>query len=116
MYRILTGVTSDVGVLSTYLAEIFMAILFIFNHTFRLPLSSSGYGNAQLPGCFCPWTSSLNIRLNMLLSDSSMSCLHSLLGYFTEELRALQLIVLALFAAYTCLLYVGPLFWKSFLK
>ena len=52
-----------------------------------------------LPGCFRPWTFSLNIGLNMLNSDALMSCLHSLLGYSTGEFQALQLIVLAAFGA-----------------
>ena len=30
----------------------------------------------ELPGCFRPWTSSLNIGLDMLPSASFMSCLH----------------------------------------
>ena len=59
----------------------------------------TGSANAQLPGCFRPWTFSLNIGLNMLPSDSFMSCLHSLLGYSIGEFQALQLIVLAAFGA-----------------
>ena len=38
-----------------------------------------------------------NIALNILPSDSFISCLHSLLEYSTGELQALQLIVLAAF-------------------
>ena len=38
----------------------------------------------------------LNIGLNMLLSDST-PCLYSLLGSFTGEFQALQLIVLMVF-------------------
>ena len=34
-----------------------------------------------------PWTFSLNIGLNMLPLDSFMSCLHSLLGYYTGDSR-----------------------------
>ena len=45
-----------------------------------------------------PWTFSLNIGLNMLPSNSFMSCI-LLLGYFTGEFQALQLIVLAAFGA-----------------
>ena len=60
-------------------------------------ISNSGSANAQLPGCFCPWTFSLNIGLNMFPLDSFMSCLRSLLGYSTGEFQALQLIVLAAF-------------------
>ena len=62
-------------------------------------ISNSGSANAQLPGCFCPWTFSLNIGLNMFPLDSFMSCLHSLLGYSTGEFQALQLIVLATICA-----------------
>ena len=64
-----------------------------------LYISSSGSANAQLPGCFRPWTFSLNIGLNMFHLDFFMSCLHSLLGYSTWEFQALQLIVLAAFGA-----------------
>ena len=74
---------------------IFMAINYFLNYTLDfLYLSSSGPANAQLPGCFLPWTFALNIELNMLPLDSFMSCLHSLLGYSTGEFQALQLIVL----------------------
>ena len=59
----------------------------------------SGSANAQLSGCFCSWTFSLNNGLNMLPLDSFMSFLHSLLGYSTGEFQALQLIVLAAFGA-----------------
>ena len=48
---------------------------------------------------FPPRTFPLNTGLNMLPSDSSVSCLDSLLGYSTGELQALQLIVLAAFGA-----------------
>ena len=77
---------------------IFMAIyyLLIYILGFRY-ISSSGAANAQLPGCFRPWTFSLNIGLNMFPLDSLMSCLHSLLGYSTGEFQALQLIVLVAF-------------------
>ena len=79
---------------------IFMAIHYFLNYTlgFRY-LSSSGSANAQLPGCFRPWTFSLNIGLNMLPLDSFRSCLHSPLGYSTGEFQALQLIVIAAFGA-----------------
>ena len=77
-----------------------MAINYFLNYTLGfLYLSSSGSENAQLPGCFRPWTFSLNIGLNMLPLDSFMLCLHSLLGYSTGEFQALQLIVLAAFGA-----------------
>ena len=58
-------------------------------------MSSSGSADAQLPGCFRPWTFSLNIGFNMFPLDSFMSCLQSLLEYSTGEFQALQLIVLA---------------------
>ena len=64
-----------------------------------LYISNSGSANAQPPGCFCPWTFSLNIGLDMFPLDSFMLCLHSLPGYSTGEFQALQLIVLAAFDA-----------------
>ena len=77
-----------------------MAINYLLIYTLGfLYISSSGSANAQLPGCFRPWTFSFNIGLNMFLLDSCMSCLHSLLGYSTGEFQALQLIVLAAFDA-----------------
>ena len=80
-----------------------------------LYISNSGSANAQLRGCFCPWTFSLNIGLNMFPLDSFMSCLHSLLEYSIGEFQALQLIVLAAFGAVDApwrlvTLYVCPLF------
>ena len=78
----------------------FVVINYFLNYTLGfLYLSSSGSANAQLPGCFRPWTFSLNIGLNMLPLDSFMSCLHSLLGYSAGEFQALQLIVLVAFGA-----------------
>ena len=77
-----------------------MAINYLLIYTIGfLYISNSGSANTQLPGCFCPWTFSLNIGLNMFPLDSVMSCLHSLLGYSTGEFQALQLIVLAAFGA-----------------
>ena len=77
----------------------------------RLPkVNSSGFANTHLPGWVRRWTFPLNIGLNMLHSDSCMSCLDPLLGYPTGEFQALQLIVLVVFGLTTCLLYVGPLF------
>ena len=77
-----------------------MAINYLLIYTLGfINISSSGSANAQLPGCFRPWTFSLNIGLNMFPSDSFMSCLHSLLGYYTGDIQALQLIVLAAFGA-----------------
>ena len=91
---------------------IFMAINYQLIYTLGfLYINNSGSANAQLPGCFCPWTFSLNIGLNMFPLDSFMSCLHSILGYSTGEFQALQLIVLAAFAP-VC----WSTFWKSSLK
>ena len=82
------------------IVEIFMAINYFLNYTLGfLYLSISGSANAQLPGCFQSWTFSLNIEFNMLTSDSFMSCLHTILGYSTEEFQALQLIILATLGA-----------------
>ena len=60
---------------------------------------TSGSATTHLLGFFCPWTFSLLIGLNMLPSDSFMSCLDFLPGYSTGEFRALQLIALAVFGA-----------------
>ena len=57
------------------------------------------YATTHLPGYLCSWTFSLNIGLNMLPSHSFMPCLDNLLGYFTGEFQALQLIVIAVFGA-----------------
>ena len=79
---------------------IFMVINYLLIYTLGfLYMSYSGSANTQLPGCFCPWTFSLNIGLNMFPLDSFMSCLRSLLGYSTGEFQASQLIVLAAFGA-----------------
>ena len=80
------------------ITAIFMVIKCFLNYDFGfLYLRSSDSANSQLPGCFRPWTFSLNIGLNVLLLVSFMSCLHSLLGYSTGEFQALQLIALAAF-------------------
>ena len=78
---------------------LWLLITFLMHTLGFLYISNSGSANAQLPGCFCPWTFSLNIGLNMFPLDSFMSCLHSLLGYYTGEFQALQLIVLVAFGA-----------------
>ena len=64
-----------------------------------LKLGSFRSATTHLPGCFCPLTLFLNIGLNMLPSDSFMTCLDSLLEYSTGEFQALQVIVLAMFGA-----------------
>ena len=78
-----------------------MAIIYLLIYTLSfLYIINSGFANTQLPGCFCPWTFSLNIELNMFPLDYSiMSCVRSLLGYSTGEFQASQLIVLAVFGA-----------------
>ena len=82
------------------ITEIFMAINYRLIYTLGFPyISNSGSANTQLPGCFCPWTFSLNIGLSRFPLDSFMPCLHSPLGYSTGELHALQLFVLAGFGA-----------------
>ena len=45
-----------------------------------MKLSSSGSANAQLSRCFHLWAFFLNIGLNLLPSESFMSCLYSLLA------------------------------------
>ena len=88
----------------------FMSIHNFLNYILGfLYLSSYSSANAQLPGCFRPWTFPLNIGLNMLPLDSFMSYLHTLLGYPTWEFQALQLIVLAAFGAVDWP-FVGPHF------
>ena len=80
-----------------------------------LKLSDPGSTKAHLPGCFRPWTFSLNIWLNMLPSDCFMSCLHVCYrvvpGFATDCSCGVWCRGLA-----TCLLYIGPLFWKCSLK
>ena len=79
---------------------IFMAINYLLIYTLCfLYINNSSSANAQLPGCFCPRTFSLNIGLNKFPLDSFMSCLYSLLGYSTGKFHALQLIVLVAFGA-----------------
>ena len=77
-----------------------MAINYLLIYTLGfLYISNPDSANTQLPGCFCPWTFSLNIGWNLCPLGSFMSCLHSLVGYSTWEFQALQLIVLAAFGA-----------------
>ena len=82
-------VVTIIGILRPLITFLIYTLGFLY-------ISNSGSANTQLPGCFCPWTFSLNIGLNM---DPFMSCLHSLLGNSTGEFQALQLIVLAAFGA-----------------
>ena len=56
-------------------------------------------GDAHLSGCFRSLTFPLNIGLNMLASDSFVSCLDYPLGHSTGKFNALQLIVLVVFSA-----------------
>ena len=63
--------------------------------------------------CFCPWTFSLNIGLNMFPLDPFMSCLHSLLGYSTGGVPGFATdcpCSVWCRGLTTCPLYVGPLF------
>ena len=93
---------------------IFMALNYLLIYTFVfLYISKSGSANAQLPGCFCPWTFSLNIGLRMFPLDS-------LYVMFTSPTRIFYRRVPG-FATdcpcgvwcrglTTCPLYFGPLF------
>ena len=84
-------------------------------HLGFLKLGSSGSATTHLPGCFCPWTFSLNIGLNMSPSDSFMSCLDSLLGYPTGGVPAVVTDCpcdVWCHGLTTCFLCVGPFFWK----
>ena len=78
----------------------FYGHFFNFNYIFRLFVSKYFWYFWQLPGCFHPWTFSLNNGLNMLPLDSFMSWLYSLFGYSTGEFQALQLIVLVCCVVY----------------
>ena len=60
-------------------------------------LGCFGTAATHLPGCFCPWTFSLNIGLNMLPLDFFISWLYCLLIYSTAESHDLQLIVPVVF-------------------
>ena len=91
--------------------SVFMAINYPLTYTLGfLYISYSGSANAQLPGCICPWTFSLNFRLNKFPLDS----------FFTFPTRIFYREVPG-FAIdcpcrvwcsglTTCSLYVGPLF------
>ena len=76
----------------------FLSIIFWTTYLVLPKLGSSASATTHIPGCFCPWTSYLNIGLNMLSSDSLMSYSDSLIGYSTPEFQALQLIVLWVFS------------------
>ena len=74
-------------------------------------LGSSHSATTYLHGCFCPWTFSLNIGLNMLPSDSFMSCLDSLLGLYIlhgSSNLCNWLSLLCLVPWINNFLYVGP--------
>ena len=74
---------------------IFMAINYLLIYTLGfLYISNSGSANSQLPGCFFPWTFSLNIGLNMFPLDPLCH-----VAFPTGEFKALQLIVLVAFGA-----------------
>ena len=78
----------------------FVSILFIWiTRLGFLQLSTYGYTNVHLPGCFRPWTLPLNIGLDMLPLESLLLCLDSLQGYPTGEFQVLQILVLVVFGA-----------------
>ena len=96
---------------------IVMAILLILIYIFGLSVTNSGNSGStdtHLPGCFCACTFSWNIGLNMLPSDSFMSCYNSLLGYYIGEFQASQLIVLALFGEW--IKHLPPVCWFTYWK
>ena len=89
---------------------IIMAIDYFLDYTLGLfYLSSSGSTNAQLPGCFRPWTFSLNIGLNMLplakFTFHTRIFYRGVPGFATDCPCGVWCRGLT-----TCLLYVGPLF------
>ena len=90
----------------------FMPIQLILTYTFRL--SETGYFwfcNYTPSWMFLPWTFSLNIGLNILLSDSFMLCLDHVLCYSTGEFHTLRLCPGDVWCRglTTCPLHVGQL-------
>ena len=81
--------------------EILMAIDYFLNYTLSfLCLNSSGSANAQLPGCFRPWTFSLNIGWNMIPLDSGLYVILTFPTRISHRgFQALQLVALAAFGA-----------------
>ena len=96
------------------LIGIYLALLFILNYMFRLSVSSSDSANAHLPGCFRPWIFHLNIGLNMLPSDSFVSCLDYLLGYSTGA--GLICNWLSLRCLVPWINHLPPVYWSTFWK
>ena len=95
--------------------RIFMVINYVMNYTLAfLYLSSSGSANAQLPGCFRPWTFSLNIGLNRLPLDSFVSCLHSPLGFSTGSSRLRNWLSLRCLVPW--INHLPPVCWSTFWK
>ena len=92
---------------------VFMAINYLLIYTLGfLYISNSGSANAQRPGCFCPWTLSLNIGLNMFPLDSFVMFTfptrifyRGVPGFATDCPCGVWCHGLT-----TCPLYVGPLF------
>ena len=72
-----------IGILWTFFA--------FFNYASRLSVCCSASAIARLPGCFRPGIFSLHIGLNMLPSDSLMSCLLSVLGYSSGQFQNLEI-------------------------
>ena len=67
-------------IVAIIIIEISMAILLILISIFRLSATRWLWfcRYAPSPGCFCPWTFSLNIGLSMLHSVSIISCMEYL--------------------------------------
>ena len=94
---------------------IFMAINYPLIYTLGfLYISNSSSANAQLPGCFCNWTFSLNIGLNMFPLDWLLYVMFTfptrifyrgVPGFATDCPYGVWCRGLT-----TCPLYVGPLF------
>ena len=104
----------------------FMAILFYSVWTTHLGTlwlhvgSSDSANTTHLPGCFCPWAFSLNIGLNRLITFGLLCVIFrfSIMIFYKGVpgfaidcpcnvwCRGLT----------TCLLYLGPLFWKHILE
>ena len=70
--------------------------------------------STHLSESFCPWIFSLNIGLNMLPSDSFVSCLHYLIQDILWESSKLCKWLSLRCGLTTCCLSVGPLFGDVF--
>ena len=109
-YFIMTFIMTVVAII-----VIFTTIHYFLNYTLGfLQLSSSGSVNAQLPGCFRPWIFSLNIGLNMLPSDSFLSCLYSLLRFLQGNSRLCNWLSLQRLVPWIS--HLLPVCWSTFWK